>query len=338
LAALLFFSSVLAHELAHSLVARAQGMPVENITLFLFGGVSSIQQEPESPGKEFLMAVLGPVTSLVLGAILIIVGGLTITDVGTAVGAPTDVLAELGAGQTLLLWLGSINIALGIFNLIPGFPLDGGRVLRSIFWASTDNFIKATRWASIAGHIVAWTMILSGVAMIFGVEIPFLGTGFVNGLWLAFIGWFLNNAASRSYQRVVVQDVLEGVTVAEMMRPNPPTVSQNLSVRELVHDYVMQEDDYAFPVMKGNDLIGLVTLQDIRDVSRDRWDDTTVGEIMTPAEELITVTTDGDASDALLRLTQREFRQLPVMENGSFAGLVRRRDIIKWLQLHSEAV
>jgi signal-transduction protein with cAMP-binding, CBS, and nucleotidyltransferase domain len=216
--------------------------------------------------------------------------------------------------------------------------LDGGRVLRSIFWASTDNFIKATRWASIAGHIVAWTMILSGVAMIFGVEIPFLGTGFVNGLWLAFIGWFLNNAASRSYQRVVVQDVLEGVTVAEMMRPNPPTVSLNLSVRELVHDYVMQEDDYAFPVMKGNDLIGLVTLQDIRDVSRDRWDDTTVGEIMTPAEELITVTTDGDASDALLRLTQREFRQLPVMENGSFAGLVRRRDIIKWLQLHSEAV
>jgi len=196
IAALLFFGSVLIHELAHSLVAKSRGIPVEDITLFIFGGVSEIEDEPDTPLGEFLMAILGPVTSLVVGFILLFLAGVA-GDPTAPMRDPGAMLAELTPFTTLLLWLGSINMILGVFNLVPGFPLDGGRVLRSILWALTGSLETATRWAAMVGEVIAFAMIGAGVLMIFGVSIPFFGSGFVSGLWLALIGWFLQSAALR---------------------------------------------------------------------------------------------------------------------------------------------
>ncbi len=337
IAALLFFISVLAHEMAHSLVAKARGLPVRSITLFLFGGVSNIQREPDSPSAEFWMAVLGPITSLVIGGTLM---GIAVLGTGqlTGLADPAEMIGRLNPLFTLLLWLGSVNVTLGIFNLIPGFPLDGGRVLRSILWAVTDNLRRATRWASWVGQSIAWAMIVAGVAMVFGARIPFFGSGLGNGLWLAFIGWFLNSASAQSYRQVVIQDILEGVPVARMMRSDPPTCSVDCTVSRLVHDHIMQTDDQSFPILDDGRFVGLVTLHDVRGVSRDDWDTTTVRQIMTPVDQLVIVAPDEDAGEALTQLMGRDVRQLPVVRDGELTGLLRRRDIIKWLQLHSELV
>jgi Zn-dependent protease/CBS domain-containing protein len=337
-AALLFFASVLAHELAHSLVARTRGIPVRSITLFLFGGVSDIQREPSSPAAEFLMAIVGPLTSIVLGGLLVWLAGASAGPLRNTMTNPAKTVAQLGMLPTLLLWLGSINVILGIFNMIPGFPLDGGRVLRSILWAVVDNLRVATRWASAVGQAIAWLMIIGGISMAFGVQIPFFGTGFISGLWLAFIGWFLNTASVQSYQQVVVHDILEGVPVARMMRSNPPSCSADCSVSRLVHEHIMGTDDHAFPVLDNGQLLGIVTLEDVRGVSRDAWDTTTVREIMTPTDQLTVVTADEDAAEALNKLTQRDVGQMPVLRDGQLVGLLRRRDIVKWLQLHAESV
>jgi Zn-dependent protease/CBS domain-containing protein len=334
-AALLFFASVLAHELAHSVVAQMQDIPVRNITLFLFGGVSNIQQEPKSPRAEFLMAIVGPFTSIVLGIVFLLVAGAAGGLPPNAATDPSAALAGLDPITTILLWLGPVNILLGLFNLIPGFPLDGGRVLRSILWAATDNFRRATRWAAGVGQVVAWLLILTGIAMIFGVQVPFFGSGFVGGLWLAFIGWFLSSAAIQSEQQVVLHDLLEGVPASRLMRSNVPTVPPRISVAELVHRYVMGTDERAFPVMNGDRLVGLITLEDIRKVAREAWDTTSANAIMTPAEELTSVTPQTDAAEALDKLQQRDVRQLPVVSEGHLVGMVRRRDIVRWLQLQS---
>jgi CBS domain-containing protein len=258
---------------------------------------------------------------------------------GVQVALPdaTQGLKQMSPLLTLVVWLGSINVTLGIFNLIPGFPLDGGRVLRSILWAVTDNLRQATRWAAWVGQTIAWLMILAGIAMTFGVQIPFFGTGFGGGLWLAFIGWFLNSASVQSYQQVVIHDVLEGVPVSRMMRVNPPVCSSGCTVSRLVHDHIMGTDDQAFPILEEGRLIGLVTLEDVRQVDRDAWDSAFVRDIMTPVEKLIATSPDEDASQALEKLSSNDVRQLPVLSDGELVGLLRRRDIIKWLQLHAES-
>ncbi len=335
-AALLFFGSVLAHELAHSLVAKARGIPVRGITLFLFGGVSNIQREPPSPGAEFVMAVVGPLTSVVLGALLLLVGRGSAAAAPDVTANPTQFLGSLGPVTTLLLWLGSVNILVGLFNMLPAFPLDGGRVLRSIFWAVLGNLRRATRLASWIGQAIAWAMILSGIGMVFGLRLPLLGTGTINGIWLVFIGWFLNSSASRSYQQVVVQDILEDVPVRRIMRTNPPTVPPDVSIASLVHDFVMGTDDHGFPVVEGSDLVGLICLDDVREVPREEWDTTLVRDVMTPKDSLITVNPEEDAAEALQRLEQQDVRQLPVTKNGTLEGLLRRRDIVHWLQLESQ--
>lgn len=334
-AALLFFISVLAHELAHSLMARAQGIPVRNITLFLFGGVANIQREPQSPRAEFLITIVGPIASFVIGFALLSLAGLNTAAMET-LNNPEAVVRQLTPLTTLLLWLGSVNVTLALFNLIPGFPLDGGRVLRSILWAATNNLRRATRWASWVGQAVAWLFIIGGVLMIFGGRVPVFGGGVVNGLWLVFIGWFLNNAAVQSYQQVVVQDLLDNVPVARMMRSNPPTVTPNISIQDLIYSHVMGTDDYAFPVIEAQQLVGIVTLEDIRAVPREEWFTRSVYEIMTPMGELVVASPEEDAAHALRKLMERDVRQLPVMRAGQLVGLLRRRDIMRWLQLQSD--
>ncbi len=335
-AALLFFVSVVLHELAHSLVAQSQGVPVRNITLFLFGGVSDIQREPPSPRAEFLITIVGPLTSFVIGVVLSLLAGISANPVDAMTGS-TSSMSGLSLLSTMLLWLGSINLLLAVFNMIPGFPLDGGRILRSILWAITGNLRRATQWASQVGQFVAWMFIVTGLMMVFGYDFPLLGTGLVNGLWLAFIGWFLNSAAQQSYRQVVIHDMLHGIPVLRLMRLNPPTVSSNITISSLVHDHVMGTDDHAFPVVDAGQLVGMVTLEDIRKVQRDAWDTHNVQQIMTPFSKLVVAAPDEDAAEALDKLAKSDVRQLPVVRDGKLIGLLRQRDILKWLHLQSGA-
>jgi Zn-dependent protease/CBS domain-containing protein len=334
-ASLLFFASILLHELSHSLVAKARGLPVRRITLFLFGGVSNIEREPPTPKTEFLMAVVGPITSILLGMIFLALAAFSAATSNITGQDPETVARQLGPVTTLLAWLGPINILLGLFNLIPGFPLDGGRILRAALWSVTKDLRKATAWAAGVGRLTGWMFIGAGVAMALGAQLPFFGTGLISGLWLIFIGWFLNSAAVNSYQQTVVRDLLEDVPVFRLMRLNVPTVGPTLTVNHLVYDYVMGAEERAFPVMEGDRLVGLVCLEDIRKVPREAWERVTVGEIMTDANHLDTVAASEDVGDALEKLTRRDVGQAPVVENGRLVGLLRRRDILKWLELQS---
>jgi Zn-dependent protease/CBS domain-containing protein len=333
--ALLFFGSVLIHELAHSLVAIAQGLPVSNITLFMFGGVANIQREPPSPRTEFLITIVGPIASFLLGVLFTLLGGLA-GEVGTIMRAPETVLARLGPLATMLLWLGSVNLILAAFNLIPGFPLDGGRVLRSALWAASGDLQKATRWASWGGQAVAWLFIVGGVAMAFGTRLPFFGAGLISGLWLIFIGWFLNGAAIQSYQQVMVYDLLEGVPVARLLRTEVPTVAPETPVGTLIQEYLLGTDEHAFPVVEGERLVGLVCLEDVRKVAREAWATTPVRQIMTPAGDLVVTAPEEEVTAALQRLVGLNVSQIPVLQAGRFVGMLRHRDIARWLELQSE--
>jgi Zn-dependent protease/CBS domain-containing protein len=319
-------------------MARARGVPVSGITLFLFGGVSSIQRHPDSPLSEFLITIVGPLTSILLGIIFVLFSRVGVWSLGDTVADPADLVSQLSPITTLLLWLGPINLVFGVFNLIQGFPLDGGRVLRSLLWRITEDLRKATRWTSWVGQGIAWSMILAGVSMIFGAQIPFFGSGLIDGLWLAFIGWFLNSAAVQSYQEVVVQDILEGVQVKEIMRSDPPTVGGGETVSRLVHECIMQKDDHAFPVVDGSNLVGVVALDDVSCVPQEDWEQVLVKDIITPKKDLVTVTADEDASDAFTKLSQESVRQLPVAEGENMVGVLRREEIVKWLKIHSSSV
>jgi predicted transcriptional regulator len=239
--------------------------------------------------------------------------------------------------SSLLQWLGSINVMLGIFNLVPGFPLDGGRIVRSIIWAVTDDLRAATRWASYLGQGVAWLMIAGGLAMVSGISIPFFGSGLIGGIWLALIGWFLHGAAVSGYQQVVIKDILQDVPVDSIMRTDVAVVSPRIDIHTLVHEYIMKSDDHSFPVVEAGRLVGLITLDDVRNVPREAWRSRTVAQAMTPRDELIVADADENTRDALLKLRQRDIRQLPVIRADEMVGLLRRRDIIRWLQLQGDA-
>jgi Zn-dependent protease/CBS domain-containing protein len=332
-AAVLFFLSVLLHELAHSVVAKSQGIPVRNIILFLFGGVSNIQEEPKSPGNEFFMAIVGPATSFVIGFLLLFIARLSAASLSFSLNSIPSALTNLSPIDTLLIWVGSTNIILGIFNMLPGFPLDGGRVLRSILWAIMDNLQQATLWASRAGQAIAWLMIVSGIAMVFGIQLPFFGAGFINGIWLAVIGWFLNTASVQSYQQLVIQQKLEGVPVTRLMRADLPSCSPDYSIDQLVSGYILGRDDTAFPVKVNGDLVGVVTLDDIRKVPQKEWATTRIGEVMTPSSRVPHINSNQDAAQALSKLVSQDIPELFVVENDKIAGMIRRQDIIRWLQL-----
>ena len=336
-AALLFFTSILLHELAHSLVARYRGIPVRRITLFIFGGVSNIQKEPDSPFSEFLITIVGPLTSFVLGGIFLVLGAGTFALGNTISADLTLALSNFSPLSTILLWLGSVNVLIAMFNLIPGFPLDGGRIVRSILWAVTDDLTRATRWASYLGQAVAWVLMLVGISMMFGVNIPILGSGFVNGIWMLFIGWFLQNAAIQSYQKVVIQDILEDVPVKRLMNQDVPSVDADLTVQALIDNHILQSDHQAFVALEGEKMVGLVTFDDVRKVDSEARNNTLVRDVMTPSEKLLVVAPEEGVSDAFNRLQSGDIRQLPVVSGEGIVGLLRRKDIIRWLQLQSRS-
>lgn len=334
-AALLFFGSVLLHELSHALVGRQYGMTVRTITLFVFGGMAHLEREPQRWRGELFMALAGPVMSLAIGLVALLVAGALMGPVELDLEHPEALFAGLGVGVTLLFWLGQVNVLLAVFNLVPGYPLDGGRVLRAILWGVMGNLRRATRWASNAGQAFAWLLMGTGISMALGIAVPFFGVGLVNGVWLMLIGWFLNNAALVSYRELLIRETLQDVPVARLMRSWPESVPPGLPVSLLIDDYLMRSDWRAFPVVEDGHLAGLVCLADVRRLPRDARSRTPVRDIMTPAARLSTIRPDEDAAEALVRLVSTGVNQLPVIDEGRLAGVVLREDILKWLALHA---
>ncbi|MGD2206622.1 MAG: site-2 protease family protein, partial [Anaerolineae bacterium] len=313
--AILFFASVLIHELGHSVLALREDVPVKSITLFVFGGVAQIGREPPTAGAEFRIAIAGPLSSLGLAALLGGLGGALADNI--VLSAP-------------LAYLGRINLLLAVFNMIPGFPLDGGRVLRAALWAFGGSFRNATKWASRAGRVVAFGFILFGVGQIL------LGGGFLNGLWIAFIGWFLNNAAESSYQQVVVRDMLSGVKARDVMTQECMTVPGNLGVDRLVEDHVLGGGQRCFFVADSGAMEGLITLHNIRGVPRDQRAGLTTGQVMTRIDSVLRVHPEDDVWSVLQQMDENDVNQVPVMDSGRFLGLITRESLLHDIRLRAE--
>ena len=335
-AALLFLGSILVHELSHALVARAQRIPVRSIRLFLFGGVADIEHEPESPKAEALMAGVGPAVSIGLGILFGLLASL-LTPFRVE-GDPVAAIERMGPLPTLLLWLGPVNVIVGLFNMLPAFPLDGGRVFRAALWAASGNLRVATRWAARVGQAFGWLLILTGVAMAFGAYVPVLGGGLVQGLWLAFIGWFLNGAAAMSYRQLVVRELLQDVPVARLMRRQPPLeVGADEDVGTLVHEHMLTSGEQSALVLDdARRVVGVVHAADARRVPRDAWPVTRVGQIATPLALLPTINPRDGAYSALRELGRRDTDELLVIDGGLTLGFITRNDIARWLELQAE--
>jgi len=313
--ALLLFVSVLVHEFGHALTARRFGIRTRVIILFLFGGVAQIADEPPTPRAEFLMAVAGPLTSLALAA---------------ASFALTPAFGNSALGH-IVQYLAIANVILGVFNLIPGFPLDGGRVLRAALWRRTGSLPTATRLAARTGQVVALLFIGGGLYQV-------VVNNFIGGLWFVLIGWFLDSGAQASYQQVVLRQGLAGVRIREIMSRDLHTLDPNLTVEQAVADYFLPYKHGGFPVVFGDHLIGIVTLQDVVTVPADRRSSVTVREIMTPRDLLKTVSADEEAFGALSRMMQDGVgRLLVVDETGNLAGIVTRSDLLHVLRLRGDA-
>lgn len=335
-AAVLFFASVLAHELSHALMGRRFGMQIRRITLFIFGGMAHLEDEPPTWRAEMAMALVGPLTSLVLGAVFILLGG-TLAGSVNLDATPERALAALDPLPTLLLWLGPVNIILGLFNLVPGFPLDGGRALRAALWGVTGSLRRATRWASVGGRAFAWLLIAAGVAMMLGIELPLFGTGLVGGLWLAFIGWFLHNAALTSYRQLLLRESLDDVPVSRLMLRRLVSVPPSLDLDSLIEREAAGSGQRAFPVVEGGRLVGLISLSDLQPHPRVEWPRIRVADAMTPRARLVTLAPDHDAFEAMEQLAARNLNQLPVVEGDALVGMVRREDVLRWLALHRDS-
>jgi Zn-dependent protease len=312
LTSVLFFASVVLHELSHSVVAQAWKVPVKSITLFIFGGVANISREPERPLAEFLIAVAGPASSLLLalgfGALWLVGEVASITP-----------LAALG------LYLGTINLWLALFNMIPGFPLDGGRVFRSIVWAWTGNLNRATRWAANTGRGVAVLMIIGGAFM-------FLKGNWSSGLWLAFIGWFLDNAASQSAHQAEVREALEGYTAGDFASSGCQPVDANTPLDWVVRDYVLPQGQSCFVVTEGQQAEGVATLSQIQQIPRQRWGWTPLRQIMTPLSHFQAVQSGEAAYSVLERMLSEGHNILPVIDDNRFLGLVRQDSLLHFAQ------
>jgi Zn-dependent protease/CBS domain-containing protein len=314
LTSLLFFGSVLAHELGHSLVALRENIPVKGITLFIFGGIAQIEKEPPTPGAEFRIAIAGPLVSLGLAGLF---GLLYLLDQAIPVlAAPT-------------VWLARINLILAVFNMVPGFPLDGGRVLRAIVWKVTNNAYQATRVATFTGQIIAFGFMGLGVFLI-------LQGNILNGIWIAFIGWFLQNAAAVTYSQASLQKSLRGIHVDQVMKRDFPRVSPLSSLQQLVDEQVLQGGRRYFYVMDDENPVGIITLKDISEISQRKWAFTTTRQAMRPLEKIVSVQPNMELITALQAMDQAEVSQIPVMDGRELLGTLAREDILHYIRLKSD--
>ena len=311
--ALLLFGSVLVHELGHSLLAGARGLHVRSITLFIFGGVSSITKEASTAKDEFLIAVVGPLTSLALAGLFWLAG--EVLSAGTAIAAVAGYLAFT-------------NLLLAAFNIVPGFPLDGGRVLRSILWGTTGNLPRATRLASYVGQAVAFAMIGWGVSRLLGGDV-------FGGLWTAFIGWFLNSGAEASRQQQTVRAVLDAVPVTTVMDSSPAFAARGLSVHDFVFEHTLQRGQRALAGVEAGQLVGIVSITDAKHLAQEAWKTTSVSEVMT-SSPLATLAPEADLSAALELMVEKRVHQLPIVRDGVLVGMLSRSDVMRYLQLGNE--
>lgn len=317
--AVLFFVSLLLHELAHSAVAKMFGLGVREITLFALGGVSQIESEAANAKSEFWIAIVGPVTSALIGVVLMALAGAT----GWRPATEPHTLTV-----AVLVWLGYINLVLAAFNMIPGYPLDGGRVLRAILWGASGSADRATRWAIQVGQGVAFLFILFGVLRFFQ------GAGF-GGLWIAFIGWFLLDAARSSYYQVGVIAHLRGRTVGELMERNCPTVEGYLSVRDFVDEYLLHSTHRCFLVVQNGRVAGLATPSEARKAPREEWDQTSVQSVMQRLDQVRSVLPEMQAIEALEMMERENLSRVLVESGGDLQGIFSQEQVMRFLQLYS---
>lgn len=317
-ASLFFFASLLAHELSHSIVAEKNNLPINGITLFIFGGIAHMSKEPENPAVEFKMAAAGPLCSFLLSLIFF---------------ALTKVLFLLKFPMALVVaseYLSFINLAVGIFNLIPGFPLDGGRILRSALWSLYGDINKATQIASSFGKAFAYFLMFMGFLYLF--------YGLVlSGLWFIFIGFFLREAASKSYEQLACQKCLVGVKVRDMMALNVITVSQNISLLSLVDDYIFRFRFTSFPVLSDEgEVKGLVTIHAVKDIPRDKWASTLVKDVMIPIRSDLVISPSREIFAALTKMAGNGVGRLIVTLEGKLVGIISQRDVMRLFEVKED--
>lgn len=317
IAALLLFASLLAHELSHSVVAKRNRLPIHGITLFVFGGVAHLSKEPQSPAVEFKMAIAGPLMSFFLSASFFLLSRLLL------------LLNLPGALISITNYLFILNLAVGIFNLIPGFPLDGGRIFRSILWHYYKDLKKATAIASAFGKGFAFFLIGIGFLNLFtGLIIP--------GIWFIFIGFFLYEAASTSYRQIIIKKMLSGVNVDHLMSKDIISVPANIKLNKLIDDYFFRYRHAAFPVIEDDVLLGLATLHNVKEVARDKWAKTTAKDIMVPLGNKLIIGKDVHATEAMGKMANNEVGRLLVIENSKMIGIISQKDIMRLFKFKSE--
>jgi Zn-dependent protease/predicted transcriptional regulator len=318
--ATLFFASIIVHELSHAMVAKMRNLPVNSITLFALGGVAKIEKEAADAKTEFWMGIIGPITSAVIGVLFLgvswLLGWTALSEPGTPVMA-------------MLVWLGYINLLLAAFNMLPGFPMDGGRVLRALVWWKTGNQARATRIAAATGVLLAFGFILLGIVRVFQ------GAGF-GGLWMTFIGWFLLNAARGAYAQNEVNERLRGVRVADVMARDCPVVEGNTNLQTLVDEHLLRTGGRCYLIVENGETAGLITSHEVKAVERARWPYTTVYDAMVPIERLKTVSPDMPVAEALETLGRANVNQLPVVSNGRLEGVLSRDRVLQFLFTRAE--
>ena len=318
--AVLFFASIVAHELSHAAVAIRQGMPVRSITLFALGGVANVEEESADAKSEFWMAVAGPAASVAIGLFFL--------GLARALGwhPSWTVSAPLPAG---FLWLGYINLFLALFNMVPGFPMDGGRILRSIVWSVTGDIVRATRAAAHVGQFIAGGFILFGFLRFFG------GAG-LGGLWIAFIGWFLMDAAGSTITQVEMTRALSGVRVRDLMSRDCPIVDGNLNLRIFAEDYLLPTGRRCFLVRHDGRNAGVVTAAELKNTARERWPFTTVEQVMRSFDRIRAASPDMSVEQAVEAMQRQELNLLPVLSNGEVVGVLSRDRVMEFLQTQAE--
>ena len=309
-AAVLFFVSILLHELGHAWQARREGLEVDGITLWLFGGVSQFKSGFPSAGAEFRIAIAGPLVSLGLGGVFVLIA---------LAGLPSAV-------DGVAAWLGYINLALLVFNLIPALPLDGGRVLRAALWQSRGDLAWATRIGTDVGRVFGYLFIGLGLAM-------FIFQGSFSGAWLAFIGWFLLQAATAEARYIATEAALDGLRVRDLMTRDPVTVDGNLTVGQFMDEVARSRRFTTYPVFDGERPIGLLAFSSVAALPRSEWDSRRVREAMLPLERVPLLTEDETAIDALTALSSPTSNRGLVVENGHLAGLLSITDLTRALEL-----
>ncbi len=309
--ATLFFLSVLVHELAHAFVAQSYGMRVPSITLFIFGGVSSIDGEMRSAGQEFRIAIAGPLSSMALGLLF---GGLFL-------------LLRTGGPAVVFGYLGFINFVLALFNLLPGFPLDGGRVFRSIVWARTHSQLRATRAASRLGTVIAYLIIAIGVIVVITVDIF--------GLWYVLIGLFLRSASQDALAQLKVERALRDIPASQVMRPPPEPIEGTWTLQRVVDERVLGAAERASFVSGDGRVIGLITTRDLMDTPRDRWRSTRVEQVMVRADDVIVVGPETSVIEGMQLMQRHDVNQLPVLAGGRLVGVLTRADVLQQIELRT---